>query len=225
MRHLAAADFVLANAPPPLASGEIHLWFLPQWQQAPDATAAPEVRRLLAAYAGHAPDAMRIERAELGKPRLADSALHFNLSHSAGKLLLGVSREVELGVDLESATRRTRAVPELARRWFAPGEAAVLAALPAAQQQAAFLRLWTCKEAVLKCLGSGISYGLHRVEFELDGGGRAGGLRHVLEPGEPWQVVTLRPAADHIGALAWRGKPAAVHAFTPQAIAAAAQSG
>jgi 4'-phosphopantetheinyl transferase len=225
MRHLAAADFVPPRAPPPLASGEIHLWFFPHWQESRDAAAAPEVRQLLASYAERAPDTLRIERGEQGKPRLAGTALHFNLSHSAGALLLGISRDSELGVDLESAARRTRAVPELARRWFASREADALSALPPAQQQAAFLQLWTCKEAALKCLGSGISFGLHRVEFELDTAGRVCGLRNAPASGQAWQVLALAPGPAHIGALAWRGKPAVVHAFTQLAIAAAAQSG
>ena len=100
-----------------------------------------------------------------------------------------------------------------------------LTALPHPQQHAAFLRLWTCKEAVLKCLGSGISFGLDRVEFELSDTGDVGGMCSPPARGEPWQVRALIPDAAHVGALAWRGNPLLVRAFVMQAIAGAAQSG
>ena len=218
-------EFVPAQTPQPLPDDAIHLWFFPQWEKPPDTTDSPALRNLLASYLDHRAASLRFERGEHGKPRLLGAPLLFNVSHSAGALLVALSRNIHPGVDLESGTRRTRSVPELARRWFAPGEAAALSALPPAQQQAAFLRLWTCKEAVLKCLGCGISFGLHCVEFELDVTGQVCGLRNGPEPGAQWQVATLAPAADHIGALAWRGKPAVVHAFSSPAIAATAQSG
>lgn len=220
MQSLGPADFHPLAAPPVLGDAEIHLWFFPHWEKVRDAAASPCVRRLLAIYLGQPADALQIERDELGKPRLVGARLQFNLSHTAASLLLGVSREIPLGVDLEAGGRRTRAVPELARRWFAAAEADALTALPEAEQQLAFLRLWTGKEAVLKCSGSGISSGLDRVEFELAADGSLRGLR---DRGS-WQMWTLAPDAAHIGALAYRGAPARVRAFVTQAIAAGPQS-
>jgi len=219
MQLLAAAEFRPAAAAPPLAAGEIHLWFFPHWEKQRDATDAPPVRALLAAYLRVAPATLLFRRGEHGKPEL--TGLQFNLSHTGTALLLGVSRDVELGVDLERTTRPVRSAPELAQRWFAPREAQALTDLPEAAQTPAFLRLWTCKEAVLKCSGAGISSGLDRVEFELSTTGSIRGVRGD----EPWQVLALQPDAAHIGALAFRGKPAPVRAFVMQAIAAGAQSG
>ena len=224
MFSLAAADFHPAANPPALGDDEIHLWFFPHWQKARDAAAAPAIRALLAAYLRVAPDALRIEHGEHGKPRLAGAGLEFNLSHTSAALLLGVSRRIALGVDLESAHRRTRSIPELARRWFAPSEADTLAALPDAEQQIAFLRLWTCKEAVLKCSGLGIGAGLDRVEFELSSQAQVRALR-TRDAGDAWQLVALAPDAAHLGALAWRGQSVPIRAFVMQPIAAAAQSG
>lgn len=211
--------------PPPLGDAEIHLWFFPHWEKRREAATSPPVRELLAAYVGCAPDALRVERDEFGKPRLADARLQFNLSHTASALLLGLSRDISLGVDLETARRPVRSVPELAQRWFTPREARQLAALPAAAQQTAFLRLWTCKEAVLKCSGRGIGAGLDRVEFELSARAEVERLRAAPDDADTWQLTLLAPDADHLGAMAWRGPPLAVRAFVTQAIAAAAQSG
>src|SRR5256885_15921185 len=103
MQLLAAAEFRPAAAAPPLAAGEIHLWFFPHWQKQREATDALPVRALLAAYLRVAPETLLFVRGEHGKPDLA--GLQFNLSHTGTALLLGVSREVELGVDLERTTR------------------------------------------------------------------------------------------------------------------------
>lgn len=221
MRLLAAADFRSATAPPALGDDEIHLWFFPHWQKLHAATDAPAVRALLGAYVGLAPDRLRIGRGEHGKPQLVDAALQFNLAHTGNALLLALSRSIAVGVDLEARNRHTRALPELAQRWFAPREAQVLAALPEAAQQVAFLRLWTCKEAVLKCSGLGIGVGLQRIEFELSAQAQVCAVR--ADAG--WQLLALEPDAAHLGALAWRGQSVQVRGFVTQAIAAAAQSG
>ena len=221
MQSLSSADFRPLAATPALGEDEIHLWFFPHWEKVRDAAASPAVRRLLAGYVGQPADGLRIERDDLGKPRLAGARLQFNLSHAASALLCGVSRGIPLGVDVEAVGRRIRAVPELARRWFAAREAAALLALPEAAQQRAFLRLWTGKEAVLKCSGAGIGAGLDRVEFELTDDGSLGSLRG----GGSWQVWMLAPDAAHLGALAHCNEHARVRAFVTPAIAAEPQSG
>ncbi|MDR3387812.1 MAG: 4'-phosphopantetheinyl transferase superfamily protein [Rudaea sp.] len=215
MQELVARDFV-QEQPPPLADGEIHLWFFAQWPTpAHDVAQSLPLRALLAGYLESGPERLRIERNMHGKPGLRDAAgLEFNLSHSGGALLVGVSRGQALGTDLETP-RRLRPVLDLARRYFDPAEAALLAGLPADRREAAFMRLWSCKEAVLKALGHGIAFGLHRLVFELDASGRVLGLQKL--DGEPtpalWHVVQLRPAPAYSGAVAWRGPARRIHAY------------
>jgi 4'-phosphopantetheinyl transferase len=201
-------DFAPASPPQPLADDEIHLWFFPQWERTPDAALSVPVRSLLAAYLGQSSASVRIERGEHGKPRMDAAELEFNLSHAGGTLLLGVSRRIALGVDLESTRRKTRPAAELARRFFAPAEAKVLAALPQSLQQDTFLRLWCAKEAALKAHGRGIGFGLDRFEFTLDA---AGGVAPAA--GNPWRVVALAPSPEHVGALAHAGLVSRVCAF------------
>ncbi|MBS0571425.1 MAG: 4'-phosphopantetheinyl transferase superfamily protein [Proteobacteria bacterium] len=161
------------------------------------------MRALLAAYLDCPVTTVRIERGEHGKPRLAGVELEFNLSHARDALLLGVSRTIGLGVDLEVARRRTRPAIELARRFFTRAEAQALARVPQARQQDAFLRLWCAKEAVLKAHGRGIGHGLDRFEFVVDD---AGAVTPAATNG--WQVVPLAPAPAYLGALA-HGEPVA----------------
>ena len=204
-------DFAPASPPQPLADDEIHLWFFPQWERTPHAALSAPVRSLLAAYLDQPIARVRIERGEHGKPRVADATLEFNLSHAGTALLLAVSRRIALGIDLESIQRKTRPAVELARRFFAPAEAMALAALPQSLQQDTFLRLWCAKEAALKAHGHGIGFGLERIEFALDA---AGGVAPAS--GNPWRIVALVPAPDHIGALAWCGPVSRVRAFVAE---------
>jgi len=221
---LGFTDFAPARPPQRLARNEIRLWFFPQWETSRAAPATPLLRELLGSYLRRAPDTLCIERAEHGKPYLADATLQFNLSHSGGALLVGLSRDQPLGVDLE-APRRSRPVLELARRWFARRESMALAGLPEARQQMAFLRLWTCKEAVLKAHGHGIGYGLDRVEFDLAGDGDAVRLYRQPQRQARWRVVPLVAGTTHVGAVAWHGAARRLRAFLAQGIAAGAQSG
>ena len=205
---LIATDFVPASVPPPLDDGEIHLWFFPQWESAPHAAASTPVRALLATYLDCPAEGVHIDRDEHGKPHVAGAELEFNVSHTGDALLLGLNRRVALGVDLEAVRRKTRAVTELARRYFSPAEAEALEALPENLRRIAFLRLWCAKEAALKAHGRGIGFGLNRIEFAIDSTGAV-----APAAGNPWRTLALAPAPAYLGTLAWRGPVSRVRAF------------
>lgn len=99
-----------------------------------------------------------------GKPRLHDNDWHFNISHSGHWLVLALCQQGPLGVDIELGKRRRPPLP-LARRFYAPSEYEWLCTLPEAEQENAFYRLWSRKEAVLKAHGGGIAAGLEKVRF------------------------------------------------------------
>ena len=111
-------------------------------------------RNLLAACLGCAPEDLVLGLGEHGKPFLtAPAVIEFNLSHSRGALLVAISRRQALGVDIEVPSR-ARPVIDLAERCFAADEAIALARLDPTAQQSAFLKLWSCKEAVVKALAA-----------------------------------------------------------------------
>jgi 4'-phosphopantetheinyl transferase len=221
MRLLSASDFIPARYPLPLGAAEIHLWFFPAPRRR-DAIGAGDARArsVLAAYLGCAPDALRLATGAHGKPFLTGaSAFDFNISHSGGALLVGIARDQALGVDIETQ-RRTRPVLDLARRFFAAEEAAALAGLDERLRQIAFLRLWSCKEAVVKALGNGIGFGLARLQFGIDATGEPNALSVIhASAGAPpdWHIIRLAPTGAHVGALAWRGPARQVRAFVATA--------
>jgi 4'-phosphopantetheinyl transferase len=119
-----------------------------------------------------------------------------------------------VGVDVEVRRPRARAL-ELARRFFAPQEAAILEQLPPDEHLAAFLTLWTAKEAVLKAHGGGLSYGLHRASFRIEKGTAVPDtFDGDLEPASAWSLRPLELQANVVATVAWRGPSRRVSIFT-----------
>ncbi len=203
---------------PALDPNEVHAWSFACAEERPAAiaeTARGALDDLLRLYSGrrHAPV---LARGVHGKPFAPDlPELHFNISHAGRHVLLAFAHGQPLGVDLERHDRKIR-VEEIAQRYFTATEAAALSNLAPTARLQAFLRLWTCKEAVLKATGEGLGSGLDRFEFELHDGGQIGLLRRVpAQAGTPsdWVLRALDPAAGLIGALAWRGPARRVRGF------------
>jgi 4'-phosphopantetheinyl transferase len=160
------------------------------------------LRLLLATYSGQAAMALRFNYGAHGKPSLADAPdLYFNLSHAHEQIILAVA-EVAVGIDVEY--RRELALEQLAARFFCAPEAAHLAELPHSARHAAFLRLWTCKEAYLKATGEGLG-NIRQACIEFDVHARPC-LRDLrLGADNPWRLHLLPMGADYIAALAIKG--------------------
>ncbi len=211
MPPLQADPFETVHAPPPLGADQIHVYLHTLATdcngRAMTAAARTELDRLLCAYTGRA-QAPALRRGAHGKPYAPDAdGIEFNLSHCGPCLLLAFAREQALGVDIERLRART-SVLALARRFFDAEEAAALERLPESVRDASFLHLWTRKEAVLKALGDGLQFGLHRLAFAVDPDGTVGGLRHITGDSgaaDGWRLRTFAPAEGVIGALAWLG--------------------
>ena len=192
----------LGNVAEHLRDDEIHVWQLAyQTTQG----RAP-LRHVLAAYLGIDADDVTLVVGEHGRPALAashDPLLGFNWSHSGDHALIAIGRQVTPGIDLERRRERPRAL-EIARRYFNADESAALAALPAVDRSIAFLELWTAKEAVLKSLGHGIAFGLHRLSIASDGDRLT--LQHLDgDDSRAWQLQRLAVDPALLAALAWRG--------------------
>ncbi|WP_371791670.1 4'-phosphopantetheinyl transferase superfamily protein [Streptomyces sp. NBC_01471] len=94
-----------------------------------------------------------------GRPLLggAGKSLQVSVAHARGALAVALTTAAPVGVDVE-VVRGLRA-EALARTWLHPSEEVWIAALPEADRSAAFLWLWTQKEAVGKALGLGLRRG------------------------------------------------------------------
>ncbi len=169
------------------------------------------VKHLLAAYLGEPPASLRFAYGSMGQPRLAEQTaeldLRFNLSHSCDLLLVALSRERAVGVDLEPI-RRLSHREAVERRVFSTHERETLAALPDAQRLEAFFNGWTRKEAFAKAVGDGMWATMGRIEVTLDpvATPRLVRLDGSDEAAAAWTLFHLKPARGFIGALAAEGR-------------------
>jgi 4'-phosphopantetheinyl transferase len=159
----------------------------------------------------NAPDlqAPDLQALSLQAPGLRFSDLQFNVSHSHELALYAIGRDRRVGVDLEYLSRTLSEVEPLAQRFFAAREYADLMALPAEQRRSAFLRLWTCKEAVLKAIGTGLG-GLEQIEIPQSSAPEFQLTTGVGKTIAHWSILQLAsdlitPDLDYVGALAIEG--------------------
>jgi 4'-phosphopantetheinyl transferase len=128
------------------------------------------MRVALGAVADVAPEELEFAYGAHGKPELKPlngPKLHFNLSHSDNRAILGVTRAGPLGVDVEGINLQ-RGNRDVARRFFSPREIADLDGLTGEAYAQGFFRCWARKEAVLKAVGTGIMGGLSSFSVPID---------------------------------------------------------
>jgi len=115
------------------------------------------LRGVLGHYLDEDPAGIELRVGGNGKPALAGfpAPLHFNLSHSDELALVAIAREREVGVDVERIESR-RDLLALAQRALGPAQAADVAATLPPDRSAAFHAAWTRREAIAKCLGTGL---------------------------------------------------------------------
>lgn len=118
-----------------------------------------------------------VRYAENGKPYLANYPdIHFNMSHCKCAVAVAL-HDAPVGIDVECQRNVGRAVME---RVCCEQELALIDA--AADGEMEFLRIWTQKEALLKCTGDGIR----------------DDLRNVLTQNLNYQIVT-KPLPHNVG--------------------------
>lgn len=169
------------------------------------------LRRLLGYYLDQAPERLRFQCQEWGKPTLEDDAgletLHFNLSHSAGVALYALSRVGAVGVDIEHIAPFAE-LDDLAERHFSLQELVDLRSIAATDRCAAFYRCWTRKEAFVKAIGQGLSWPLKSFSVSLLPGEPALLYSVRGEPRAPaaWSLHDLEPAPGMAAAVAIEGR-------------------
>jgi len=129
------------------------------------------LRMLLGRTLSIAPAAVALARGRRGRPQLADAPVDFNVSHTCGMALIGIGDTlpagVRIGVDVEHADRRLN-VDGLSAKFLSEAERASLAPHAEDQRRRAFLRLWTCKEAMSKATGDALSAPFRRLYVSID---------------------------------------------------------
>ena len=167
------------------------------------------LRILLAQRLSVSPRAVQFAYGPYGKPRVEHPFLRFNSSHTAELFACAVTEECELGIDIE----RLKPMPDaeqIARSYFCPEEVAEFVTLVSPEQQeAAFFRCWTRKEAYLKATGTGLSTDLNSFQVTLLPGDPPAFVHVQNSTAEAryWTLQDLSGIAGHAGAIAYRHSP------------------
>lgn len=233
MRSLAQLEFLL-----PLAAGETHVWFHAldgsPWalQTLPDQAEEQRAqgfltaqlqqhfraahgfkRALLGRYCQQAPEQLAFQTLRYGKPQLAHSTLHFNLSHSHGWCALAIAHH-PLGVDVE-AVQQGEQWRELRRMCLHPLETAATAR--------DFFQIWCAKEAVGKWDGRGLGVSFPYLQLQALDTESAASAQHWRPqyqtqkpeqlPLQAGQAIRLPHPEGMAAALAWGTERTQIRCF------------
>lgn len=164
-------------------------------------------RKILADLLGIHPVEISFRYGLNGKPFLAgpESCLQFNVSHSEGEVMVGVTVEVSVGVDVE-AIRPDFPHEEIVSEYFSKRELSEYRALPASERICAFYAGWTRKEAFIKATGEGVSYGLDNFDVALNCQEAATLLRTRDDDSDAWTLASTGWQPGYAAAYAVRCK-------------------
>lgn len=165
------------------------------------------LRVLLGQYLDTLPLEIDISYSDYNKPQLPTKTIEFNISHSEEFGLFAFCLGAEIGVDLERI-RPINDAEGIASRFFSEGEYQRLQELPLDKRNEAFFACWTLKEAFIKAVGEGLSYGLGEfdVSFVPD---QAAGLNSIHgreEEAKQWSLYSLVPVTGYSAALGVKGQ-------------------
>src|SRR5205814_9626650 len=121
--------------------------------------ARASLRLILARYLKSKPGRLQIELGEYGKPYFVDAkatqGLRFNLSHSHELALMAISRDREVGVDVEYM-RGDFVTDEVATHFFSAAIVEEFRAVPKELRTQSFFNCWTRNEAYIRARGEGL---------------------------------------------------------------------
>ncbi|MDB5352321.1 MAG: phosphopantetheine-protein transferase [Planctomycetota bacterium] len=171
------------------------------------------MRRVLGAYLAEDPRCLSFATNTHGKPRLEGSRLEFNLSHSADRAILAVSRDRRVGIDIEQV-RPMQEGERIAARFFSASECETFLKLPDTRKNEAFFHIWTRKEAYIKAIGVGISIPLDSfdVPAQVDPLHEPFAMAARGNDPTPWTMRDIATEPGYVAALVveggaweWRG--------------------
>jgi 4'-phosphopantetheinyl transferase len=162
------------------------------------------VRQLLARYLGGRPQDVPLRHQTHGKPEVEGNHVSFNLAHSGDFAVCAIGPGTQMiGVDLERVTPMTDAAG-VARMILSPRERDDLERLAEPQRLRRLFEIWTCKEAALKAIGTGLDRPLPDLEVTFTDGDdpRITALEDESGARTPFWLRMFEPASGFIGVVA-----------------------
>ena len=162
------------------------------------------LRQRLGLLANIDPEIFVFEYLQHGKPvlnnetRFAD--ITFNISHSYDLALIAIYQKYHLGVDIEKINYESKH-DHLVTRFFSMAEQSEFQTIQEANKAKAFCACWTRKEAFIKAIGSGVTYGLDTFDVTVDPDIHMPEI-NLLEPSEEtWSAINLPVNDEYMACL------------------------
>jgi 4'-phosphopantetheinyl transferase len=122
------------------------------------------LKHLLSRFSGVNEQEILLASGKNGKPFWSNPfEIRFNLSHAGDGLVIGLSLEKEVGIDMERLDRIPN-IPALETFLFTPSELELFHNLDPSLKQETFITAWTRKEAVLKASGEGLTKAMNELD-------------------------------------------------------------
>src|SRR6476469_1957072 len=176
------------------------------------------LRAILSRYLNINSHILRFDYNPYGKPSLiaaqGGNTLRFNVSHSGNMALIAITKNRDIGVDIEGINPNFPCL-EIAEKFFSTLENSVLRSLPEHLQPRAFFTCWTRKEAYIKAVGKGLSIPLNQFDVTLAPGEPAALLNVEDNPEEAsrWSLMELIPSSDMVAAVVVAGDCSKLHCW------------
>lgn len=126
------------------------------------------IKWLISRYTNLAIQDVHFEYNEYGRPQLPDGLnrlnLKFNISHQGDYILVGLTKNHDIGADIEKVECKLN-LPEIAGRFFARSEIEDLMSMAGHRRLSRFYDYWTLKEAYIKACGKGMWISLADFSF------------------------------------------------------------
>ena len=162
------------------------------------------LRRRLALLANIDPEDFVFEYLKHGKPVLVSDArftdITFNISHSNNLALIAISQKQSIGIDIEKINRQSDPRP-LVTRFFSQAEQSEFNALPEMIKAKAFCACWTRKEAFIKAIGDGVTYGLDKFDVSVDPEIQTSKITLNKPSKETWSALNLPINDEYMACL------------------------
>ena len=132
--------------------------------------------------------------------------LSFNISHTNQLIVIAITLERAIGVDVENMSRAEE-VSDIAEYFFSPIEKKQLFSLSSSKFLNRFYDLWTLKEAYIKALGMGLSIPLDCFSFSFCHRGK---INLSLEPqikehtNDEWRFWQVQPSGIYKVSIAMK---------------------
>ncbi|MBL4653746.1 MAG: 4'-phosphopantetheinyl transferase superfamily protein [Flavobacteriales bacterium] len=112
------------------------------------------LRLILSSHTHEHAQNIQIHTTTYGKPYLKNKNLYFNVSHTNHMLIIALSTQYDVGIDIEYQNTDIQ-VQNIPKQCFHPEEWEHFLSLSDQDKQQFFLKMWTQKEAASKAIGLG----------------------------------------------------------------------